>query len=270
MKALLVLGVILPALVGASFEEAMQDHPGDIGRALASRALIRANRQDSLGYYGLSYGLYQMGRNEEALPVYDELEKIPHPTPEYVPSDRGVVLMRLGRYDEAIKGFERSIAMKANFGHAHFSLAVALIRTGGDMQAALGHLAVADANDADFTHAYHRVYRGAALYKLGRYSEALAELDGAIAQTSPSFALLNFPSCAVDALYEQHYYRARTLLALGRPADAKAALEEVFKVRQFRLTMKIPVRASNRPSGAWPCYEDPDIFVTLFNSWELP
>lgn len=253
---------------GATFDEAMTAQPGEIERTAASREMIRANPSNPLGYYGLAYALFQMGENEKSVAVYDRLEQIPHNTPEYAPSDKGVSLMQLGRYDDARRAFRKALEIKPNFGHAHFNLAIIEIRTKGDPRAALEHIDKADADDFDKTHEYHRVYRGAAYYFMGNYDRALTELNRAIDGTDEGFQPFNYPAQYVEALYDRHYYKALTLKALGRNADAVREMEKVFELREFRRKMPVIKRSSNRPAGNWPCFVDPGRFVRLFESWE--
>ncbi len=269
MIASIVLAI---ALGGATFDDAMIDRQGDIARAVASREAIRNDPANPLGYFGLALSLYQMGRNEESLAVYDKMIElnVDDATPQYVPSDRGIILMRLGRNEEARRDFENALAVLPSFGHAHFNLAVLLVRTGGDPQQVLDHLDLADADDPDKQAASHRAYRGAALFRLGRLEEARVELEESIRDMPENFAPFNYPSNDVEALFEGRYYLAQVLKALGRSTEGMQQLENIFTLRAKRLSMPIQVRSSNRPTGYWPCYEDPDRFVSLLHLWGLP
>lgn len=265
----MILPLIL-ILMGATFEDAMRERSTDIDRTRAARANVAEDPGNALGYYGLAYALYQMGRNEEALAVYERLTGIDHNTMHFVPSDKGVVLMRLGRNDEARAAFEQALAIKPDFGHAHLNLAILLIRTGGDPALVIEHLAAADADDPDKHAPFHRVYRGAAFWRMGRLEDARRELEGAVQEMPKDFAPFNYPSNNIEAIYEGRYYLAQVLKALGRSKEGLDQMEDVFRVREFRLQMPIQVRASNRPMGQWPCYEDPDRFVSLLHLWGIP
>jgi tetratricopeptide (TPR) repeat protein len=152
-------------------------------------------------------------------------------------------LAKLGRPRQALGLYRRALALDPDFVPAHLNLAVVLQRLGED-QAALAHLRRVIRIAPN--HALAHANLGLGLYRLGRPAEALEHLFTAerlapddrenrlalgrvlLEQRRPREALARFAVvvAADPANATALLGRAAALQALGRAADALAALEE--------------------------------------------
>jgi tetratricopeptide (TPR) repeat protein len=125
----------------------------------------------------------------------------------------GHALMALGRYGEALAGYDRALTLQADLPAALSSSAAALRELGRPQEA----LARADAAIALQLTTDALCHRGAALYDLGRLTDAVASFDQAIALT---------PQCV-----EAYNYRGMALQRLHRSPEALASFERALVLR---------------------------------------
>jgi tetratricopeptide (TPR) repeat protein len=124
--------------------------------------------------------------------------------------NRANVLLELGRYEEALRGYDSALKLRADHGEAHLNRATTLAALGRHGEAidtferasALGMIA--------------HTGRGASLTALGRHEEALSCFREAL-QVEPR---------NIDAWFNY----ARTLQTLEQPHEAVAAYDEVLKL----------------------------------------
>ena len=91
------------------------------GAIVQFREAIRANPKYAAAYDNLAENLVKQGKFEEALSYYGT--SLTEEPSAVVYNKSGVVLMRLGRTDEAAEQFRKAIAMKPGFTEALNNLA---------------------------------------------------------------------------------------------------------------------------------------------------
>ncbi|MDP2600163.1 MAG: tetratricopeptide repeat protein [Deltaproteobacteria bacterium] len=158
--------------------------------------------------------LKKLGRDEEALAAYDKAIAI-DPNYAYAHNNRGNVLEKLGRDQEALASFDKALAIDLNEAFAHYNRGVVLCKL-GRYEEALASFDKVIAIDPNYADAHYN--RGAVLKKLGRDEEALASYDRAIA-IDPNHAFA-------------HNNRVRVLFKLGR---YKEALKAFARASQLKL-----------------------------------
>ena len=206
----------------------------------AFRGIVEKNPGLSDGWNQLALTLEQTGRYEEASEAYrSAIDHAPELAGEFALS-RGGILLRLGRYDEAAK--HADLGASANPAAARLLLArVALARK--DFRAAENDANVARQEPS--THHAASVVLAQALAEQGRLDEALRLID----QTDPVndrdsvrgdilARMQRYPE-AVEAFRRSIAQYPHTQIAyarlaivhavMGRPADARAVLEEMLR-----------------------------------------
>jgi tetratricopeptide (TPR) repeat protein len=166
-------------------------------------------------HFDRGVGLNLLGRRAEALAAFERVIEL-HPSHVQAMFDIGGIHRKNGDFDAALASYDRALAIQPRYTAALANKATTLHDMGRDP----GAIAVADevirivdADDAiDRTpeaRATALGVKGAALFTLGRYAEALESFDVAIAD-------------GMDERFS-HLNRAAALDALGRPAEADAA-----------------------------------------------
>jgi len=121
--------------------------------------------------------LEKLGRNEEALAAYDKALAI-DPNDADAHNNRGVVLETLGRNEEALASFDKALAIDPKYAFAHYNRGNVLEKLGRD-QEALAAYDKALAIDPNNASAHNN--RGVVLGTLGRWTEAKAAFEVAYA-----------------------------------------------------------------------------------------
>ena len=168
----------------------------------------------------------QGGRIEDALRAYDRAIAL---QPDYLEPhfNRGNVLLRLQRLPEALAAFERAIALSPELAIAHYNRATILGTTGRADEALAGYqrtLAL------DSTMVQARFNLGTLYLQKGDAEQALACMDQVIAQ-APN-------------VVQAHLNRGNALLKLNRVADAGRSFD-----RALALQAQSPEALSNRANA---------------------
>jgi len=166
--------------------------------------VIRAeiNRDDAKKHFDEGDRLYDLGRYEEAIKEYDKALAI-DPNYRDAHNNKGVALYLLGRHEEAIKEYDKALAIDPNFKEAHYNKGAALYLLGRHEEA-IKEYDKALAIDPNFKEAHNN--KGYVLDNLGRHEEAIKELDKALA-IDPNFK-------------EAHNGKGYALYHLGRYEEA--------------------------------------------------
>ena len=88
----------------------------------------------SLVYNNLGLGLYDEGKNEEAISNYMMAIKL-NPMHAIAHYNLGIALYAQGNNVEAISNYKIAIKLKPNFAYAHYNLGLVLLETGKAMEA---------------------------------------------------------------------------------------------------------------------------------------
>jgi predicted O-linked N-acetylglucosamine transferase (SPINDLY family) len=187
------------------------DRP-DLAIDLFARAL-RGNERHLLCLLNHATALHEIGRFDAALAGYDRALAI-EPGVAEIHFNRGMTLRALGRTSDALASFERAFSLRSDFAEAVCNHGVTLLAL-GRFEAALASCDKALALRPDYVEALHN--RGVALFSLNRLDEALASYDRALA-INPSLA-------------ETHSYRATVLHELGRLDAALAGFDVALGIR---------------------------------------
>jgi tetratricopeptide (TPR) repeat protein len=121
--------------------------------------------------------LMELGRYDEALESFGRSLAI-KPDHAETHNNRGAVLQKLGRYHEALASYDNAIALRAAYVNAHHNRA-SLLKQLKRPEEALAGFDAAIALNAIHVEAHNN--RGVLLQEMKRYDEALASFDRAIA-----------------------------------------------------------------------------------------
>ncbi|MFH0799581.1 MAG: tetratricopeptide repeat protein [Pseudomonadota bacterium] len=152
--------------------------------------------------------LYKLGRLDEALAAYDSALAINSNDAE-VHLNRGNVLDDLGQLDEALAAYDRALAIDPKDASAHYNRGYVLDDLGRFKKALAAYDRAIAINPK---HAKAHFNRGYVLRKLGRFKKALAAYDRALA-INPKHA-------------KAHFNRGVVLEKLGRLKEARAAYKK--------------------------------------------
>ncbi len=169
------------------------------------------NHFDSLHLVGVIYS--QRGNHVESVRQIDLALKI-NPKAAYAHSNRGNILMKLQRLDEALASFDKAIALKPDSAEAFNDRGNALQKL-NRLDDALASYDKAIALKSDYPEAFNN--RGLALQELNRLDDALASYDKAIALKS-DYA-------------EAFYNRGNALQELNRLDDALASYDKAIALK---------------------------------------
>jgi tetratricopeptide (TPR) repeat protein len=157
--------------------------------------------------------LFLAGRYEEAIKSYDRAISFKPDEPEAW-SNRGVSLGKLGRYEEAIKSYDRAILFSPDKYDAGYNRGVALLNLGRYEEAIESYDRVISFKPND-----HEAWssRGVSLERLGRYEEAIKSYDRAISFKPDD--------------YDAWSNRGVALLNLGRYEEAIESYDRVISFK---------------------------------------
>ncbi|MBI5762885.1 MAG: tetratricopeptide repeat protein [Planctomycetes bacterium] len=161
-------------------------------------------------YYGVALAVE--GRHDEAIRAYEKALAL-RPDSDDVQINLGKSLARVGRYAEAANQYRKALALSADDAMLHHSLAIALEKT-GQLDAALAEYA--ETLRLDPSHPFARFNRGLALKSAGRWVEAESAFSDAV-RVNPRDA---------DARFQ----RATCLVQLKRLEEAVRELEETLRL----------------------------------------
>ncbi len=127
--------------------------------------------------------LYDLGKHDEAIKAYDRSISI---NPQYAEAwiNKGNALYGLGKYDEAIKAYDQAISINPQFAEAWYNKGNALYGLGKYDEAIKAYDQAISINP-QFAEAWNN--KGNALYGLGKYDEAIKAYDQAIS-INPQYA----------------------------------------------------------------------------------
>jgi len=155
--------------------------------------------------------LLEMKRYAAALNDFETLEQQgAADTSIYV--KKGGCLVNLQRHEEAIKSYDKALALQANYGGAIHDRAAAYFHLKNYPQALADYTKALEWGEAKGTTL---VNRGAVYLLLANYAEALRDFDEAIANKADDGSV--------------HYYRSAALNQLG---EKEKALEAAGKAQQ--------------------------------------
>ncbi len=174
----------------------------------------RRDRDSAEIHYDLGTEALRGGRTQDALKEYDDALALDDGFAD-AHLGRGLVMeFGFGKLDEAEREYRRALALRPGFPEAHNDLGQLLARTGrldaavAEFDAALGDMLYKEPYVA-------RCNKGAALYRLGRRAEGVAELESCLA--------LNRHYCA------GHRELGRVRLSEGRVKEALDSFGEYAK-----------------------------------------
>ena len=164
-------------------------------------------------WFALGLAQFRWSKNDDAAKAFTravELDANFAPAYAYL----GMTFVELGRYDEAVKLYERALAADEKLGVVHHLIAdVLLRRQDADLPLIESHLVRAVKMDETFAPA--RLALAKVYFRTNRYAEAARELERVIS-VDPKLA-------------EAYYHLGRAYLRLNRKAEGQAALEK-FKL----------------------------------------
>jgi predicted O-linked N-acetylglucosamine transferase (SPINDLY family) len=163
------------------------------GNALESinfnRRCLEINPAQPFAWFYIALACKQLGRFEEAIQGFDQAISL-HADFAEAYCNRGSVFQDLKRFEEALANFEQAIALRANYPIALNNRGIAL-RNLKRLAEAVSSFDQASAINPDFAEAY--CYKGIALMDLGMIEQALQSYAKSLA-LRPNF---------LDALYNQ-------------------------------------------------------------------
>jgi tetratricopeptide (TPR) repeat protein len=158
------------------------------------------------------------GDAENAFKKYIELiPNDPNPYDSYAE-----LLLKMGRFDEAITQYNKALAVDPNFVNSHFGIAAALTYKGkpAEAQAELQKMTDKARTDGE---------RRTALFGLTVVAVDSGKLDQAMAEVDKQYALGEKTS-DIPAMAGDLQLKGNLLLAMGKPDDAKKAYEQALKM----------------------------------------
>lgn len=181
-------------------------------QALAGPRFLAAG----LAVAGLAFGALTLARNHdyrsEVALWGDTAAKLPANARAH--NNLGQALFRAGRIPEAMRSYERALALQPKYPESHYNLGVALAQQ-GELDRAREHYAIALRLQPDYPEALNNLAN--ALIRAGQTEEALRRYEEAVARR-PGFA-------------EAHNNLGNALLQVGRPAEARARFERALQLR---------------------------------------
>ncbi len=169
-------------------------------------------------YYGVALAVE--GRHDEAIRAYEKALAI-KPDSDDVHINMGKSLAKAGRYADAVTHYRLAMAASGDDAMLHHSLAIALEKT-GQLDAALAEYA--ETLRLDPSHPFARFNRGLALKSAGRWMEAEAAFTDAVRVS------------AFDT--EARFQRATCLVQLKKLEEAARELEETLRIRPDHLAAR--------------------------------
>jgi tetratricopeptide (TPR) repeat protein len=157
--------------------------------------------------------LLLLGRNEEAIASYDRAIEIKSDCHE-VWNSRGIVLVNLGRNEEAIASYDRAIEIKSDYYEAWDNRGIALSNLGRNEEAIASYNRTVEIKP-DYHEAWYA--RGIALSNLGRYEETISSYNRTI-EIKPDY-------------HEAWYARGIALSNLGRYEEAIASYDQALQIK---------------------------------------
>jgi tetratricopeptide (TPR) repeat protein len=222
---------------------------GRLAEALQSYTValgIQPGHRDTLHNRAVVHLL--LGQHAEAIRDYDELLVRGDHAPDLI--GRGIALVGLGRYEEALVPLERAIALSPGDSMAHTQRGVALQRLGRHAEA-LASFDIALAIEPALPEVLNN--RGVALFDLDRPQEAVTSFERALAlRGAPADTYTNMGMAlrALGRYREALESFARTLAR--KPDDSKATFASAF----------VHLALGDFKQG-WPLYEvrlrDPEL-----------
>ena len=174
----------------------------------------------------------KQGRTELALEEFRRAVELSHDSPPVAFNNLGVALDQTGRREEAVRYFERAIAVSPNFLEARRNLVSVLLRVDRIDEAAvhLREIVRLDPQDASA-----RFNLGVCLLRQSKTDEAIGDLTEA-ARLNP------------DHFYAQ-YFLGRALALVGRPKDALARYQAAVKLDGRHVDARYELAALLAESG---------------------
>ncbi|MCC7178030.1 MAG: tetratricopeptide repeat protein [Acidobacteria bacterium] len=174
---------------------------------MLSPARMRAITETNLGST-----FHEAGRYDEAVRHYERAVAL---EPDYAPAynNLGVTLRAQGRVDAAIAAYEKGLALEDDYPDLHYNLANALLELGRADEAA-AHLRQSLAGEPASAATHNNL--GMAMAAKGQYAQAAAEFRAAIA-LDPGSALA-------------HRNLGNALASMGRTSEALGALERAVSI----------------------------------------
>ncbi|MDQ1593377.1 MAG: hypothetical protein QOG71_4004 [Pyrinomonadaceae bacterium] len=159
-------------------------------------------------WFALGLAQFKSNKNDEAAAALSHVVSL---DPKFAPALAylGMTYVELGRYDEAVKFYEQTLALDSTLGVVNYLAAEALLKqNSADMPRVESHLVRAVRADDSFAPA--RLALAKVYLRDNRLTEAAAELERAVAR-DPNLA-------------EAHYQLGRVYGRLKRTAEAQVAL----------------------------------------------
>ncbi len=205
---------------------------------------IRLNPTNMSAYVGKAETLYEIGRYDEAIAIYDKLIEFEIQTQFeniYYYIHKGMALGKLGRDEEALAIYDKVIEIETHKVYSedkylgYLYKGIALNRLGRDEEA----LAVYDEMIANYEQlskytSFVRTFKGYTLYKLRRYKEAITIYDDAVAAHSEDEYYIYRGSRGIKPVNLRNNYleslkKYEEAVKGGDLRTAKSALQELFK-----------------------------------------
>ena len=163
-----------------------------------------------LNLFGSS--LSGQGKFEEAIRSYDKAIQI---KPDFAEAyyNRGIALQELGKLQEAIGSYDKATQIKPDYAEAYYNRGITLQEL-GKLQEAIGSYDKATQIKPDYAEAYYN--RGIALQELEMLKEEIKSYDKAI-QIKPDFA-------------EAYYNRGIALQELGKLQEAIGSCQKAISI----------------------------------------
>jgi tetratricopeptide (TPR) repeat protein len=177
------------------------------------RDTLTKNPQCWMAHNDLGIVLVSLGRVQEATEHYEQVLQI-NPRNAAAHNNLGLALVSLGRVQEAIAHYEQALQIKPDYAEAHYNLGIALAQT-GKIEEAVAHYEQALRIKPDHAEAHYNL--GVALAQAGRVGEAIRHLEQAL-RIKPDYA-------------EAHYNLGVALARLGRLQEAMGHWEQALRIK---------------------------------------
>ncbi len=186
---------------------------------VALQGHLETHPTDREGWHDLGILLVQDGQNEEALQSFSRARDLDRDNPVTLLAI-GTLLLKMGRLKEAVTHLNEAARSNPKSYEAHFNLGHALERS-QKLPEALDAYSTAIAVNEAFVPAYLAL--GTLLAKLGRFQEAIAQLEAGADRDPHNVPLLYNLACAYSAQGD-HYRAYMTLKRLNHhePFDTEA------------------------------------------------
>lgn len=176
---------------------------------------------ESEDYFNRGSDLYQRGKYESAVKAFDRAIELNSYFAEAWNS-KGVALGNLGRYEEALTAIDVAMVLKPNFAFALSNKGVALHNLGRYKEALTAYDKAIGINP-NFEEVWNN--KGIALHKLDRYDEALTAYDTAIEKKQDFGDAWYNKACT----YSLKGDKGNTLKSLSKATDLDAKYKETAK-----------------------------------------